>query len=40
MDPRIFNAKTQAHVDASKLGVKEGIGLEWSCRFKLYGLDV
>jgi hypothetical protein len=39
-DPRTFNAKTQAHTDASELGVKESYGPRWPCKFKLYELDV
>jgi hypothetical protein len=37
-DLRTFITKTQAQVDVSRLGIREGIGLKWSCRFKLDGL--
>jgi hypothetical protein len=39
-DPMTSNAKTQAHVNDGRLEVKEGIGMKWSCRFRLDGLDV
>jgi hypothetical protein len=39
-DPKISNVETQAHANVSGLGTREGIGLGWSCKFKLNGLDV
>jgi hypothetical protein len=39
-NPNTYNVATQTKVVASGLGVREGIGLKWSCRFRLYGLDV
>jgi hypothetical protein len=39
-DLKTFNVEMQTLVDAGGLELKEGIGLKWSCRFRLDGLDV
>jgi len=41
-DLRTFTVETQAHVDVDVggLGIKVGIGLRWSCRFRLDGSNV
>jgi hypothetical protein len=38
-DTRTSNVETQTHGNVGKLGIREGIGPGWPCRFKLDALD-
>jgi len=38
--PKDIYVETQIHTNVGELGMGEGIGLGWCCRFSLNGLDV